>query len=980
MTNSVSIKNVHKFYNKGKQNQLHVMNGITLELPESGMVAVFGRSGCGKTTLLNAIGGLDKTESGEILLFGESIRKNTDDVRNKYIGYIFQNYNLNVKETVYENVAAALRISGMTDEDAIFERTVAALSNVEMDNYKLRTPDTLSGGQQQRVAIARALVKNPKIILADEPTGNLDEANTVMVMDILKEISKTQLVILVTHEESLVDLYCDRVIELSDGRVVSERENESTSGYRQRGKNDIYLGEKEKHTVSSNGVCIELYGEPSSEIKLKIISHEGKLYLKSDTESLRLLDNTSEIKLHEGEFHEKISQSHSASIDMSRLPPIEVTKGGRLYSFKSSVMSSLRDNLGIKKKGQKLLRVAMFMLSVVLVFITASAGVPIRTLSEVRENLNPNVFYIPIDPLRDYSAVAEGMDKEGIDYAKLIEHSYLSDTETIRFRVGNFITAPSIRIKASAKVVDVKLMKDKKLLAGSSEIKQYGDVLITSALADDIIESSTYGYIDSYDDLIGIVSNERFSNIQYVRIAGVVESNDKYFGFDSLSAAWFALYSSGASHSFMSKSLDGYKGEIEEGSVVYVYSPNLGEAKYKQGDKLTVFGNSFTVSRLEYLYNSPDLFTEWVYNVKGEKFLSSDEYFENKRLENTKSDPTFEYYEWLFTYLLPLVGEYYNVMLDIRGVNNPGSTEYSDWALSNGLIPEFLSIYSERGADIDYAAYLYRLENGRSPYDSELSSYISSISPNTLFKKALSDSEKQNYDKYIAYVNSFVYTNGFDNKSESYFVLSDKDYIRLSYSAGKSDSTLDVARFIHEDFGDGYEWYSNHLMVHASDPEKAEAYLREHFGDELITPSDVFNETIESSRLEIIASAVTIAVVLLLMCLCTFFIMRANFMPKVKEVGIMRAIGVRKRNIAFRFMLEGATLTTLTLLPGYIISTVFIKALENAPLFGSAFYFPMWLVFALIAVVYTASVLFGVLPSVSLLRRTPSEILAKYDI
>ena len=159
MKNSpVRITNAHKYYNKGKSNQLHVMDNVNLELPEQGLVAIFGRSGCGKTTLLNTVGGLDKIASGSIELFGQNIKEDTDTLRNKYVGYIFQNYNLSLTDTVYENVAAALRLCGLTDETDISERVMAALSNVDMAKYRDRTPDSLSGGQQQRVAIARAIV------------------------------------------------------------------------------------------------------------------------------------------------------------------------------------------------------------------------------------------------------------------------------------------------------------------------------------------------------------------------------------------------------------------------------------------------------------------------------------------------------------------------------------------------------------------------------------------------------------------------------------------------------------------------------------------------------------------------------------------------------------------------------------------------------------------------------------------------------
>mgnify|MGYP002626703161 CR=1 FL=1 len=265
----IRIEALDKYYNKGKANELHVLNGISLELPDTGMVAVFGRSGCGKTTLLNVCGGLDAFSGGSLLINGEDIRRNTDALRNREIGYIFQNYNLNPKENVQDNVADALRLIGMKDEEAIGERVKTALSAVGMLKYRLRRPDTLSGGQQQRVAIARAIVKDPPIILADEPTGNLDEANTLAVMDMLKSIAREHLVVLVTHEANLVDLYCDRVIELSDGRVVRIYDNEHTAGYDGARKQDIYLGELQKSRTVWAAADVEYYGpHPEEPVRL----------------------------------------------------------------------------------------------------------------------------------------------------------------------------------------------------------------------------------------------------------------------------------------------------------------------------------------------------------------------------------------------------------------------------------------------------------------------------------------------------------------------------------------------------------------------------------------------------------------------------------------------------------------------------------------------------------------------------------------
>ena len=158
----IGISGLNKFFNRGKQNELHVLNNVTLDLPDKGMVAIFGRSGCGKTTLLNVIGGLDGYHSGNVHINGEKIGVNNDVVRNKYIGYIFQNYNLNKDVTCYDNIADALRLLGMKDGEEMDTRVNAALKNVGMDKFAKRLPDTLSGGQQQRIAIARAIVKNLK--------------------------------------------------------------------------------------------------------------------------------------------------------------------------------------------------------------------------------------------------------------------------------------------------------------------------------------------------------------------------------------------------------------------------------------------------------------------------------------------------------------------------------------------------------------------------------------------------------------------------------------------------------------------------------------------------------------------------------------------------------------------------------------------------------------------------------------------------
>ena len=166
----IKINNLLKIFNKNKSNEVRAIND------EKGLVAIYGASGSGKTTLMNALGGLDKFDGGEIIMDGNVYKKSVDDeYRIENIGYVFQNYLLDEKLNVYQNVAQGLRTIGIKDEEVIFKRVMVALDNVGMRDYFKRNITTLSGGQQQRVAIARAMVKGAKIILADEPTGNLDE-------------------------------------------------------------------------------------------------------------------------------------------------------------------------------------------------------------------------------------------------------------------------------------------------------------------------------------------------------------------------------------------------------------------------------------------------------------------------------------------------------------------------------------------------------------------------------------------------------------------------------------------------------------------------------------------------------------------------------------------------------------------------------------------------------------------------------------
>ena len=224
----IKVENIVKTFNKRSRNANKVLKGVSFELPEKGLVCIFGKSGSGKTTLLNIIGGLEKADGGKVYIDGECTSGKTDKIRNAKIGFIFQNYYLEKGYTIAEILRNQMIIAGFKDEKEIARRTEEALSLVDMKRFKNKLGDALSGGQQQRVAIARAIVKGSDIILADEPTGNLDAENTMKVMDILKEISQTQLVVIVTHEVSLIKKYADSYIKIVDGEPVEDSEIEES--------------------------------------------------------------------------------------------------------------------------------------------------------------------------------------------------------------------------------------------------------------------------------------------------------------------------------------------------------------------------------------------------------------------------------------------------------------------------------------------------------------------------------------------------------------------------------------------------------------------------------------------------------------------------------------------------------------------------------------------------------------------------------
>ena len=218
----IKITSLYKVYRSKKRKKCYALNDVNLTLPDAGLVFVLGKSGSGKSTLLNLIGGLDKITSGTIEVDGNDISHISErrmcNYRNSHVGFIFQDYHLIEELTVYDNILYSLNLRRMKDRGRVSQ----ALARVGLAGYENRYPSELSGGERQRVAIARAIVKEPRIILADEPTGNLDNQTASSIISILREISRDRLILIVSHNTRDARTYADRIIRLADGRVVND--------------------------------------------------------------------------------------------------------------------------------------------------------------------------------------------------------------------------------------------------------------------------------------------------------------------------------------------------------------------------------------------------------------------------------------------------------------------------------------------------------------------------------------------------------------------------------------------------------------------------------------------------------------------------------------------------------------------------------------------------------------------------------------
>ncbi|HAX02147.1 MAG: hypothetical protein A2Y45_09645 [Tenericutes bacterium GWC2_34_14] len=519
----ITVRHIHKYFFRHKRNEIHVLNDMNIEFPDRGLVVLLGASGSGKTTLLNVIGGLDSVQDGTIQ-FDEHIISGYksavwDKIRNESIGYIFQNYNLLPHLSVFDNIALVLKMAGITDPKIIEDRVNYILKAVNMYPFRKKKSTQLSGGQQQRVAIARALVKNPRVIIADEPTGNLDSKNTLEIMNIIKEISKDKLVVLVTHEKDLASIYGDRIIEIKDGQVIKDYDNDPTHEHDVSDDNIVYLRDMiDRGVIENEAVKVSFFQDQDQQvdpISIRLIIKNRTLYLDVDSsiEKVKLLDQSSNLNIRDEHYVKKNKEEMlETSFRLEHLENKEVKREYKtVVSLKQIFMLALQKILYSSRKG-KIMLVSFGLTGAVLAIVVAmlaSAFIPDLSSRPYEEN------YVYVE---DYAKDLTWIELQGLlsDDA----NAFINTSQTLSLGIIDPIE-PDRDLLSVSSTHDLKEHAKGRMLLGRKPIAD-DEIMITRAVADTIIKGvgAEFG-VSSYKHLT--LERYRMGSLE-VKLVGIIDS------------------------------------------------------------------------------------------------------------------------------------------------------------------------------------------------------------------------------------------------------------------------------------------------------------------------------------------------------------------------------------------------------------------------------------------------------------------------
>lgn len=553
----IKVEKLDKYFYKGKSNENHVLKEVTLEMDRKGLVCILGESGSGKTTLLNAIGGLDTFQSGTITIEDTVLKKyetqKIERLRNQKFGYIFQNYYLLEDYTVAYNIKLALNVFDLTEEEKD-ARVDYVLEALDMKKYKKKRVSQLSGGQQQRVSIARALVKSPEIILADEPTGNLDEENTLKIMSILKSISKECLVIVVSHEKNIAHFFADRIIEIQDGQIQKDYVNDASESYQKMDDANIYLKDMGVRKMEMEGMEVAVYqdkedvgkeaiqtetdsvapraGVPESaqneKIRLNLAWRDGKLYIQSPDDVTLVLAGEETGCMMLDASRPKLEQSQTDEISYD-LPQVKAKKNATLPV--REIWKLARENIQMMGKKRKFMIGILLATSVMLVLALADYMMQrsVDKQAVVTEDSHYVTVSLELSQSADESTVSRKA-KEYIDkYVKNgnYKDAYIMASGTLSLVYDGFaqIREANARIKEYS-VVSQRYLKQEDLVCGRMP-ENRREIVIDRWLVDRFRSSGeVLGEIYGNENiLLSLEAKTMISNLR-LKIVGISDTNE----------------------------------------------------------------------------------------------------------------------------------------------------------------------------------------------------------------------------------------------------------------------------------------------------------------------------------------------------------------------------------------------------------------------------------------------------------------------
>lgn len=887
----IKLKNIDKYYYKNKDNEIHVLNDINLEFDERGLTTILGPSGSGKSTLLHVIGGLDKA-SGSLDISGINVNKlsqrQRDLYRNKYIGYIFQNYNLIPELTVYDNLKVQLDLVHVTEEDEIEKRIHECLEVVGMERYKRRKVTALSGGQQQRVAIARALVKGSKVIIADEPTGNLDSKNSLEVMNLLRQLSKQCLIILVTHNITLAEYYSDRIIKIKDGQIIDDIRVDNKNGLLDSDAiNSIYLDQFEHSDLNIKNYQVDIYNKAQTPIKLRIVFDGSTMYIENSTDAqIKILGENSDKILVE-KTPETPMLSEEPFLDLNYMDYNETSTFKQKLKFGLKYLKNAFIDFIFASKKTWLVYFCFFLIGAILSFCLCSISYSTYIDGEALKD-------DPVEAVRVFTATQQsskfGPSFELEDLLTMLEdNGEMALVDKLDSPRLGFSFIGSRQILVTFEGTNYYMTTPE--IYHLEESLKGNEIIITSTLADEIIDYLGNFGIKKYSDLIGQKFNATFPRVYTgeVIIKKVIPLENKTFFVSN--DIYYTYRAQGSNSSYKLRVL-------EEGEIL----DNLEEVQENGG-----LIHLYVSNHLKGLISSSATLPS------GYKMYCIHGYFDSEDPELVFLSNT-DYIRYLTSFQLKArnVLPYETANIKLTKGNYPVSNKEI-------ILPDSFS-----AAESWY----------------KIGEKVSGVSGTYTISGFYDDSE--NMDLSLAYTNFFT---AYTTRVRYYYQTADalKDHVDF-YTANR-DETIEY-------FTDaGYEAY----------------YVRTY----VMNQNRVMK--IDASQIALIISVTIVAI----MVVFIFFISRSRMLKNIYNTGVYRALGAKKSKMYKDYFINGLFLATFTAVLGFTLIYLF-ACYANQYLKGVAFsggYFALGLL-----IIYSSIIFASLLPVVLLLRKTPVEILAKYDI